>query len=516
MMYNLKFALIVTVSLIVAAPGYCLAENFNDCSKLYKPGTYNDARQCLNNIASHNIDIARATFMLGGIYAEGKGVEPNLVEAYKWFIVSKNFDSINTLTNTMISACERELTELEIKQGRDLAAQWIKRKVNKSYIDSSKQNSSNPSINDNLKTTDVGSNSNKLNDLKSEFSKAQAFEMSKNKSAKEKAQCWFNLSLKYPDEQGNSLDYTLLRAKAIAKAGYWNEVAQSDPSANRNSSVESKIKTPENRASESRVTADVVSNTFATTSGIVSWKTDRSSLNFHETKVVRTKEVNKPSGVATTKFEILNNGKTITEISNDGLDKTFIHRDYPASGFETLVLEVMSRGNGGYCDSLILTHDGVFTHSTKFTNLTLGLSFNNNNYFTTLDNTFSYYTIKAGNKQISLCSACAPYPKRTIIFVGQSWRFDKPGENNKHYTEEFDEAIEKYKKISALSGDNDIEKSSIAILAAYYFAMLNKSELQTREILNQLLPASSKLAVDNILKDIRIAISSIAKKKSSS
>jgi len=117
-------SLIRSTSLLLLLPSIVYAGDFERCVSIFKPGSYEEARHCFLDLAKRKVDTARATFALGKIYAEGDGVEPNLVEAYKWFIISDELES-TSINKIMINASERELRETEIKHGRALAKQWL-------------------------------------------------------------------------------------------------------------------------------------------------------------------------------------------------------------------------------------------------------------------------------------------------------------------------------------------------------------------------------------------------------
>jgi len=138
--------------------------------------------------------------------------------------------------------------------------------------------------------------------------------------------------------------------------------------------------------------------------------------------------------------------------------------------------------------------------------LTTGLIQESDTFFSTLDNYFAVYEVKHNGKTYSLCKACSPYPKRSILFFGKGWRPDRPGENDGFYKVLLADELKEYKRLLISENRSDTELASKAIYISYYNAMLKVSQADIEHLLNEFLPQSWKAISKNIAYDIMTAV----------
>jgi hypothetical protein len=107
-----------TVVFALLIPAGLAAADFGSAMLLYQQGKYAAAQQEFLILANQGDPDAQ--FILGDIYANGRGVQPDVVQAYRWYtLAAKNGDKGAAKVRDSLAA---KMTPEQIKQGEALAA----------------------------------------------------------------------------------------------------------------------------------------------------------------------------------------------------------------------------------------------------------------------------------------------------------------------------------------------------------------------------------------------------------
>ncbi len=195
-------------------------------------------------------------------------------------------------------------------------------------------------------------------------------------------------------------------------------------------------------------------------------------------------------------LKITYSGKIAAEPEDEPFRETSFEKpggDFPASGCETLKLEVFTGGANCCFGYYIMTScpDGDYLgYIEPFDGMMSKSSLPG--AFSVDEPYFIYYGVEDGTVSLDLSRVESPRPQRLLVFENGAWRADKVGEFAQHY-----------RSLSEKAGDGfDKGAPAAAILKAYYAYMAGDSKEQVLGLLKKELPAEYAVLSEAIFADI--------------
>ncbi len=204
---------------------------------------------------------------------------------------------------------------------------------------------------------------------------------------------------------------------------------------------------------------------------------------------------------------LLDDRKIYTNESYYVAPTVIIKDGVPASGCQTMLINLSTGGNDFPFDFLILTNcNGNFANKTDSsrTEASFFALSNGTTKLKVTDGSFDDYRPAASialGQQPSLCSASSPAMARLMVFQGQTWRPDQPGEFQDFYKEIMAKS-DLGKSKSQTDRTDTQSRAAHAIQTAYYSYMSTGSDLEGRGILEHSLPLSWRPYSNKIWSDI--------------
>jgi len=187
---------------------------------------------------------------------------------------------------------------------------------------------------------------------------------------------------------------------------------------------------------------------------------------------------------------IFNKNKNITD--------AYIADDYPNQGVKTLFIPIFTGGaNCCFVDLIVTKTENSLIISAIDSGSGHGIS---------IDAIKKNEDVLVSNecvKQTDLqnidpdatgrCTATAPRPESSLVFENDQWRFTKPKEKSELYSKILSKEIEESSKQNNQGGTDDYyDKESLysnAVAVAYYSIMEGKSDLESANILEKIVPS---------------------------
>ena len=104
-------------------PGTAFTNEFEDAVELINQRNYKGAYNMIVPLAEKGK--AAAQLVLGMMYFKGTGVEKNIIEAYKWLIVSEKLGQEAGKKNRIF--IERQMSRNQIEKAHKLAKNWLQK-----------------------------------------------------------------------------------------------------------------------------------------------------------------------------------------------------------------------------------------------------------------------------------------------------------------------------------------------------------------------------------------------------
>ena len=124
MIFNLKLKVIILSLLIVSFyPETAFTNEFEDAVQRINQRDYKGAYKMIVPLAEKGK--AAAQLVLGMMYFKGTGVEKNIIEAYKWLIVSEKLGQEAGKKNRIF--IERQMSRNQIEKAHKLAKNWLQK-----------------------------------------------------------------------------------------------------------------------------------------------------------------------------------------------------------------------------------------------------------------------------------------------------------------------------------------------------------------------------------------------------
>ena len=124
MIFNFKLK-VITLSLLIVI--FCaetvFPNEFEDAVELINQRDYKGAYKMILPLAEKGR--AAAQLVLGMMYFKGTGVEKNIIEAYKWLIVSEKLGQEAGKKNRIF--IERQMSRNQIEKAHKLAKSWLQK-----------------------------------------------------------------------------------------------------------------------------------------------------------------------------------------------------------------------------------------------------------------------------------------------------------------------------------------------------------------------------------------------------
>ena len=124
MIFNFKLKVIILSLFIVSfCPETAFTNEFEDAVELINQRDYKGAYKMILPLAEKGR--AAAQLVLGMMYFKGTGVEKNIIEAYKWLIVSEKLGQEAGKKNRIF--IERQMSRNQIEKAHKLAKNWLQK-----------------------------------------------------------------------------------------------------------------------------------------------------------------------------------------------------------------------------------------------------------------------------------------------------------------------------------------------------------------------------------------------------